>query len=78
MKLASIEGVDVLVENRLVPVFEDAALTLRLGGPVFARHLAVSQDPGSHWLDSLEQPNVLAGKRRFPLPRMPDDRRTDG
>lgn len=63
--VASIEGVDVFAENRLVRVFEDAALMLRLGGPVFARHLVVSLDPGSRWIDFLEQPNVLAGKGPF-------------
>lgn len=76
--VASIEGVEVFAENRLVPVFEDAALTLRLGGPVFARHLAVSLDPGSRWIEFLEQPNALAGKQRFSLPHILGARRTDG
>ena len=63
--LESIEGVPVFAEERLLPVLEDAELTLRLGGPIFARHLAVSLDPGSSWIEFLEQPTVLAGKRRF-------------
>lgn len=68
----------MFAEIRLVSVFEGAALTLRLGGPVFARHLAVSLDPGSRWIDFLEQPKVLAGKRRFSPRRMLGDRRADG
>ena len=77
--VASIEGVDVFAENRLVRVFEDAALMLRLGGPVFARHLVVSLDPGSRWIDFLEQPNVLAGRGRSDRivePRRTHDRQT--
>lgn len=65
VELASIEGVHVFAEQRLLPVLKDAALTLRFGGPTFARHLAVSLDPGSRWIEFLEEPTVLAGKRRF-------------
>ena len=65
VELASIEGVPVFAEARLLPVLNDAALTLRLGGPIFARHLAISLDPGSRWIEFLEQPTVLTGKREF-------------
>jgi len=65
VELASVESVALFAEERLLPVLEDAALTLRFGGPPFARHLAVSLDPASRWIEFLEQSNVLAGKRRF-------------
>jgi hypothetical protein len=63
VELASIDGVPVFAEARLVPVLEQAAPTLRLRGPIFARHLAVSLDPPSRWIDFLEEPFALAGKR---------------
>jgi len=63
VELASIEGVQVYAEERLLPVLKNAALTLRLAGPSFARHLAVSLDPGSLWIEFLEQPTVLARRR---------------
>jgi hypothetical protein len=65
VELASIERVRVFAEESLLPVLRDAELTLRLGGPSFARHLAISLDPGSRWIEFLEQPMVLSGKRRF-------------
>ena len=64
-ELATIEGVQVFAEKRLLPVFEDAAVTLRLAGPTFARRLAISLDPASRWIEFLEQPAVLAGKMPF-------------
>jgi hypothetical protein len=65
VELASIDGVAVFAERRLIPVLMEAALTLRFGGPIFARHLAVSLDPASRWIDFLESPSVLAGKSGF-------------
>ena len=65
VELAAIEGVRVFAEERLLPVLEDAALTLRLAGPTFARHLAISLDPASRWMEFLEQPAAIAGKLRF-------------
>lgn len=64
LELASIEGVRVFVEPRLLPVLRDAGPTLRLGGPPFARHLSVHLDRPVQWIEFLEQPGVLAGTRR--------------
>ena len=65
VELASIEDVRVLAESRLLAVLGDARSTLRLGGPPFARRLAVELDRPERWIDFLERPGVLAGKRRF-------------
>ena len=65
VELASIEGVRVYTESRLLTLLGDAGSTLRLGGPSFARHLAIDLDRPEHWIDFLERPGVLAGKRRF-------------
>jgi len=65
VELASIETVRVFAESRLLAVLRDAGPTLRLGGPPFARHLAVELDRPERWIDFLEGPGVLAGKRRF-------------
>ena len=64
-ELAGIEGVRVFVESRLLPTLEAAGPTLRLGGPPFARHLAVELEQPERWIDFLDGPGVLAGKRRF-------------
>ena len=55
VELANVEGVRVFTESRL---------SLRLGGPPFARHLAVELDRPECWIEFLERPGVLAGKRR--------------
>jgi hypothetical protein len=65
VELASIEGVRVFTESRLLALLGDAGSTLRLGGPSFARHLAIDLDRPEHWIDFLERPGVLAGKPRF-------------
>lgn len=65
VEFASIEGVRIFVESRLVTVLDDARATLRLAGPPFARHLSVELDPPEHWMDFLERPGVLAGKGLF-------------
>src|SRR5258707_113779 len=41
VELASIEGVRVFAASRLLGVLRDAGSSPRLGGPSFARHLAV-------------------------------------
>jgi hypothetical protein len=64
VELASVEQVRVFVETRLLAVLGDAGSSLRLGGPPFARHLAVELDRPERWIDFLEGPGVLAGKRR--------------
>jgi hypothetical protein len=65
VELAGIAGVRVFVEARLLAMLGDAGPTLRLAGPPFARHLAVELDRPERWIDFLEGPGVLAGKRRF-------------
>jgi len=65
LELASIESVRVFAASRLLGVLGDAGSSLRLGGPPFARHLAVELDRPERWIDFLDAPGVLAGKRRF-------------
>jgi hypothetical protein len=65
IELASIEGVRVFVEARLMPILSDAGPTLHLGGPPFARHLSVRLERPERWIEFLDAPGVLAGKRRF-------------
>jgi hypothetical protein len=63
VELSSVEGVRVFAESRLLAVFGEAGSSLRLGGPPFARHLALDLDRPERWIDFLEGPGVLAGKR---------------
>ena len=65
VEVASIESVRVFAALRLLGVLGDAGASLRLGGPPFARHLAVDLGRPERWIDFLEAPGVLAGKRRF-------------
>ena len=65
VELASIEGVRVFAASRLLGILGDAGSSLRLGGPPFARHLAVNLDRPERWIDFLEAPGMLAGKLRF-------------
>ena len=65
VELARMEGVRVFAESRLLTVLDDAGLSLRLAGFPFARHLAIDLDRPERWIDFLEGPGVLAGKRRF-------------
>ena len=65
LELASIESVRVFTESRLLAALGRAGPSLRLGGPPFARHLAIELDRPECWIDFLEQPGVLTGKRRL-------------
>jgi len=69
VELTSMEGVRVFTGSRLLGVLEDAGPSLRLSGLPFARHLAIDLDRPECWIDFLERPGVLAGKRRFRAPR---------
>jgi hypothetical protein len=64
-ELSSVEGVRVFADARLLELLRDAGANLRMAGPPFARHLAVSLDRPEQWIDFLEAPGVLAGKRGF-------------
>jgi len=64
-ELAAVEGVRLFVEPRLLPVLSDAGASLRLGGPPFARHLAVDLEAPDRWIEFLEEPGILAGKRQL-------------
>jgi hypothetical protein len=57
--------VRVFAESRLLAVLADTGSTLRLGGLPLAQHIAVELDRPERWIDFLERPGVLAGKRRF-------------
>ncbi len=65
VEVGSLEGVRVFAEPRLLAVLADTASSLRLSGPPFARHLAIDLDPPERWIDFLEGPGVLPGRRRF-------------
>jgi len=69
VELAEIEGVRIFVETRLVALLGDAGPTLRLAGPPFARHLSVALNEPEQWLDFLERPGILVGKRGLHLRR---------
>ncbi len=58
--LAPIEGVPVVADRRILDVLRTAGPTLRLGGPVFARHLAVRLERPEAWLDFLGTPAAIA------------------
>jgi len=64
IELGSVESVRVFAESRLLAVLGEAGSSLRLSGPPFARHLAVELDRPERWIDFLNGPGVLAGKRR--------------
>ena len=64
-ELAAIEGVRLFTDLRLLPVLRDGEPTLVIGGPPFARHLAVRLERPERWLDFLDEPGILAGKQAF-------------
>ncbi len=63
LELAPVEGVPMFVEERLLGILAEAGPTLRIGGLPFARHLAIELEQPELWIDFLEAPGVLAGKR---------------
>jgi len=60
--IASIDGVRVFAEARLIRLLEDAGGGLDLGGLPFARHLVVTLRQPELWLAFLDRPGVCAGK----------------
>ena len=71
VEVGTVEGVRVFAEQRLLAVLVDTEPSLRLGGPPFARHLAIDLDPPERWLDFLEEPGVLMGSHPFKWRRRP-------
>ncbi len=71
VEVGSVEGARVFAEPRLLAVLADTESSLRLSGPPFARHLALDLDRPERWIDFLEEPGVLAGRRRFRWRRRP-------
>jgi hypothetical protein len=71
VEVGSAEGVRVFAESRLLAVLADTDSSLRLRGPSFARHLAIDLDPPERWIDFLEEPGVLVGRRWFKWRRRP-------
>jgi hypothetical protein len=68
-ELAAIEGVALFVEGRLLTMLTEAGPSLVLAGPPFARHLAIELEQPERWIDFLEGPGILTGKRaRISLP----------
>jgi hypothetical protein len=65
VEVGSVEGVRVFAEPRLLAVLADTESSLRLSGPPFARRLALDLDRPERWIDFLDEPGVLAGRRRF-------------
>jgi hypothetical protein len=56
--LAPIDGVPVLAAAGLLDLLATTGPSLRLSGPVFARHLAVDLVDPVAWLDFLESPRA--------------------
>ena len=71
VEVGSVEEVRVFAESRLLAVLADTQSCLRLSGPPFARHLALDLDPPERWIEFLEGPGVLPGRRRFRWRRRP-------
>ena len=67
IELAPIEGVRLFIEARLRPILAASGPSLRAAGLPFARHLAIELEEPEHWIEFLDGPGVLAGKRRFRL-----------
>lgn len=63
IELASVDEVRIFLEERLITVLTDGGLSVRLGGPPFARHPVPWLDRPERWIEFLEQPGVMAGKR---------------
>jgi hypothetical protein len=59
---APIEGVRIVVEERLLDVLEQSQPTLRLTGPTFRRRLGMELARPELWLDFLDGPGVVHGK----------------
>jgi len=59
--LAPLEGVPLVTDGRLVELLRAAGPTLVLGGPVFARHLALRLERPELWIDFLGRPAALRG-----------------
>ncbi len=57
--LAPIEGVPLVADERLLDLLASAGPTIRLGGPPFARHLAIDLDDPAAWIDFLGTPAAL-------------------
>ena len=57
--LAPIEGVSLVADARLVDLLRSAGPTIRLVGPVFARHPAVMLERPELWIDFLGTPEAL-------------------
>ena len=57
--LAPVEGVPLVTDGRLVELLRDGGPTLILGGPVFARHLALRLDRPELWIDFLARPGAI-------------------
>lgn len=54
VELASVEGVRLYAETRLLPVLHEAGPSLRLARGVFGRHLAIDLDRPEDWIAFLE------------------------
>jgi hypothetical protein len=54
--LAPLEGVPIVARRDLLPLLARAGPALRLAGPPFARHLAISLDLPELWIDFLDGP----------------------
>ncbi|MHB8459630.1 MAG: hypothetical protein ACYDAK_01610 [Candidatus Limnocylindrales bacterium] len=59
--LAPIDGVEVRADRRLERLLASSGPALRLGGPAFARHLAIRLERPEDWLAFLDGP--LARRR---------------
>jgi hypothetical protein len=60
--LATIEGVGLVADARLLELLATTGPTIVEGGPPFARHLALRLDDSAAWIEFLETP--VARRRR--------------
>ena len=61
-EIEPIGSVRLFAETRLLELLVEAGVGLRLAGPVFARHPAVTLDRPELWIDFLDRPGAVEGK----------------
>jgi hypothetical protein len=62
VEVAPVDGLRIVVQERLRDVLERSGPTLRLVGPRFRRHIGIELDRPELWIDFLDQPGVLRGR----------------
>jgi len=71
VQLATVDGVRVFAEGRLIALFADAGPGLDVAGIWFGRHVVVTLQRPERWLAFLERPGICAGKSPWARWRQP-------